>query len=368
MSYLFLDVAYLSACRAMRKPTVSVVMSVHNDATFLRQSIQSIRDQRFSDYEFIIVNDGSTDGSAEIIENFRDDDRLVVLTQENKGLAKSLNLALRRATGRYVARQDGDDVSHPARLARQVAFLDAFSDIALVGTGVSLVDDDGTPLRDYVYPTDHEDLRALLLSTFNPLPHSTIMFRRDAVMALGGYDETFPKAQDYDLHLRLVEHQRIASIPEPLVSLRYRVDSLTFSGVEAQQLKYVLLARARAAMSRESAADPARSSAWPEFVRFFSAWFDTSQLPARFAAGKCRRVAEIHWRRRRYVAAVEALLRFMWLDPAWLVRRRFGLHAVYWDREVERRVLGMATDWVRAKHAAPPAALPDRKSISDVQL
>ena len=114
------------------KPLISVVMSVYNGEKYLKRSIDSILNQTFKDFEFIIINDGSTDKSLEIIKSY-DDDRIVLIDQENKGLTKSLNIGIKTASGKYIARQDADDVSLPDRLKKQVDFLEVREDVVLLG-------------------------------------------------------------------------------------------------------------------------------------------------------------------------------------------------------------------------------------------
>ncbi len=124
-------------------PKVSVIMSVYNGDKYLREAIESILNQTFTDFEFIIVNDGSTDNSLEIIESYDDERIKTINNKKNIGLTKSLNKALKFAKGKYIARQDADDVSLPNRFEKQVEYLDSHPEVALVGTSVYLIDENG---------------------------------------------------------------------------------------------------------------------------------------------------------------------------------------------------------------------------------
>jgi glycosyltransferase involved in cell wall biosynthesis len=320
---------------------VTVLMSVYNDAEYLSDAIDSVLGQSFEDFEFIVVDDGSTDGSGDVVAGYRDP-RLVVVRQAHRGLVGALNRGLSMARGRYVARQDADDVSLRDRLLKQAAFLDAHGDIALVGSAVGLIDEGGRLLREQAYPEEHSELCGLLEQVINPLPHSTVMFRRDAVIALGGYDERFPKAQDYALYLRLTEEFRVASIPEMLVLLRTRPDSVTFTDDQGDQLRSALLARSLALVRRlqpeGAGGDPV---AWAEFAERFERWFRRSALPRRFAAGKHRRAAEAYWQHAR-MRSLALLWRALWLDPWWPARQLLGRQTKFWSPSLARQVLELA--------------------------
>lgn len=202
-----------------RMPRVSVIMSVFNSENFLRESIESILDQSFRDFEFIIVNDASTDRSLEIIESYPDERIVVISNDENIGLTRSLNKALYAARGEYVARMDADDISLPERLERQVSFLDDHPEIGFCGTQVQY---HGAKNPGY-YPMDYESIKVSALSS-NPFAHPTVVFRRELFLKSGlTYDEDFRYAQDYELWSRALFTTRGINLPERL--LIYRVHS-----------------------------------------------------------------------------------------------------------------------------------------------
>ena len=211
---------------ALSGPRVSVLMSVYNGARYLREAVDSILDQTFTDFEFIIVNDGSTDDTETIMQSY-DDPRIVLVSNErNLGLAGSLNRGLELARGEYVARQDADDRSFPARLAKQVVYLDSHPSITFVGTDASFIDTVGQVIKHTSLPETDPGLRALLLAG-NPMVHGTVVIRRKAMAAAGGYCTDFEAAQDYDLWLRLSEGGGMASIPEYLYDCRRHAETIT---------------------------------------------------------------------------------------------------------------------------------------------
>jgi cellulose synthase/poly-beta-1,6-N-acetylglucosamine synthase-like glycosyltransferase len=308
----------------MTAPGLSVICCVFNGAAYLKEALASLFQQSFADFECIVVDDGSTDDTPRILRDCADP-RLAVISQSNAGLTRSLNRALAVARGEYVARQDADDVSAPERFAKQVSYLSENPHVALLGTGIRVIDEHGRKVRDYLYPADDAGLRRALLERFNPLPHSSVMFRRAAVEALGGWDERFVKSQDYELYLRLIEHHQVASLREPLVSVRYRPDSLYSAGEAGEQLKYALMAHALAALRhrRQPGRAPGRGQPLP--LRQFEAWYQASRYPAHFAASQSRREARLALSRGELSGAARHTARGLWLDPLHAIRRLLRL-------------------------------------------
>ncbi len=218
----------------MAIPSVSVICSVFNGERFLRESIESVLNQSFGDFELLITNDGSSDGSADLIEQLAtEDSRILVHHQPNQGLTKTLNDSLRRARGRYFARQDCDDVSLPGRFAAQVAWLDAHPGCAAVGTRYRRIDAEGADIGFSRVPLSDLAIRFALL-THNVIAHSSVMARCDAVRSVGGYDERLRTAQDYDLWCRLALGWKLANLREPGLSRRVHGDSIGASMTQAQ--------------------------------------------------------------------------------------------------------------------------------------
>jgi len=188
---------------------ISVIMSVFNNECHLKESIQSILDQTYDKFEFIIVDDSSTDNSLRIIENFMLKDSRIRLIRNSKniGLTKSLNIALKLAKGDYIARMDADDISKPLRFERQLNFLNKHKDYAIIGTRSIIIDKSSTPISYMKTPYSDRQIR----KTFplkNAFIHSSVMFSRNIVEQIGYYDESFTFAQDYELWCRIMLFQK----------------------------------------------------------------------------------------------------------------------------------------------------------------
>jgi glycosyltransferase involved in cell wall biosynthesis len=199
--------------------SVSVVLPVRDGERFLREAVESVLRQTYSDLELIAVDDGSTDGTAALLAGFGDE-RLRVLRQEPSGLVAALRRGVAEARAPLVARMDADDVSEPERLARQVELLERRPRVGMVATWTAVIDEEGRELRREVLPPAHEDLaRRLLLR--NPFQHGSVVLRRDALEEAGGYRDDYGANEDYDLWRRLARSWELACVPEVLY--RYRV-------------------------------------------------------------------------------------------------------------------------------------------------
>ncbi len=206
----------------MMNPRVSVVLPVLNAATYLRAALRSLSEQSFSDYELVVIDDGSTDQSGAIIDAAAQlDPRVrVIRNKMSIGMGHVFNLGLFAAKGEYVARMDGDDVAHPERLARQVAFLDAHPEVVVVGAQVELIDVSGSVVGTRSYLVDDGPLRRAM-ARVSPFAHPVTMFRRELAVHLGGYDVRYAPAEDLHLWVRLAKCGLMANLPDVL--LRYRV-------------------------------------------------------------------------------------------------------------------------------------------------
>jgi glycosyltransferase involved in cell wall biosynthesis len=239
----------------MTQPVVSVVMAVRNGAQFLRESIESILAQSFDDLEFVIIDDGSIDRTPHILRDYASADRrLRVYTQENRGLANSLNWGWRLARAELVARMDADDVAKPERIARQVEHLQLHPKIAVLGTACEFINRDGSRRVPMTLPSEDCEIKKTLPNG-NCLAHPSVMIRKSALMEAGGYRSTFLYAEDYDLWLRIAERHRLANLVDPLLSYRLHGGQTSLRHVRQQAIS-ALAARLAAQRRRQFGKDP----------------------------------------------------------------------------------------------------------------
>lgn len=214
----------------MTEPIVSVLLPVYNCELYLGAAIQSILSQTFADYELIIIDDGSTDSSASVVDRFHDS-RIHFIQQNNQGLASTLNRGICLARGRYIARQDADDLSYPNRFALQVDYMERHPRCALLGTWAQIMEGETLSERFHRHPTAASELRYQLLFN-NPFVHSSVMIRRSVLDKVGVYS-TDPERQppeDYELWSRIAREHDIANIPRILQVYREIPGSLSRVG------------------------------------------------------------------------------------------------------------------------------------------
>ncbi len=205
--------------------TFSVLMAVYNGADTVEKAVKSILAQSMRDFEFIIINDGSTDRTGEILDNLAgDDDRLKIHHQQNTGLTIALNRGLKLAKGRYIARQDADDISYPDRFEKQLAILEGDPAVVLVGGNADDLYADGSRGQWGAY-SPQELAKVTFMKT--PFPHSTVMMRAETVRALGGYDESYKTAQDMELWMRMARAGKLAMVQEPVIQRFIAPDSIS---------------------------------------------------------------------------------------------------------------------------------------------
>ncbi|WP_271078656.1 glycosyltransferase [Aurantiacibacter sp. MUD61] len=218
-------------------PALSVAMSVYNGERFLAPAIQSVLDQSFGDFEFLILDDGSTDSSRAIIEEFAArDTRIKPILRENRGLVASLNQLLETAAAPLVARMDADDICRHNRFEKQIAFLAAHPDHGVVGSWSEDIDENGQPW--FTGGVDHavtnEEMKAVAACGGQLLVHPAVMYRKDIVLGVGGYHAAFRHCEDYDLWLRLASETKMANIPERLLRYRHYPDQVSKKYVTEQ--------------------------------------------------------------------------------------------------------------------------------------
>jgi glycosyltransferase involved in cell wall biosynthesis len=334
-----------------------VVLPVYNAGAYLAQAIESILAQTYREFEFIILDDGSTDDSLAIIERFAARDRRIrYVSRPNAGLVATLNEGLSMARGEYVARMDADDVCQPWRFARQLELLDRDASLALCGSAVNVIDGQGRPAGfDRVENEDATIKLSLLWEC--PLNHPSVMYRRSAVVAVGGYRSIGiardSYAEDYDLWIRLAGQGRYANLPEPLLNYRWHGGNICLRHREQQAesaleiaaahvLRLNLVDRLEDARRFVTIASSTGRRGWADavlyervlsrYLRAFShAWAGDERVArtvVRFLRWKCLQRASS----------------LLWLNPGgvrWLMAaRRFDPAGMRWSRIADRLLRG----------------------------
>jgi hypothetical protein len=239
----------------MGSPIVSVVMSVFNGQAFLSEAIESILSQTFRNFEFLVVDDGSTDATAGILSTYASRDaRMRIFRHENKGRAESLNVGIRLAMGHYIARMDADDIALPDRLQAQVDFMERHIEVGLLGGAVELINTQGQVLRTVRPPLEDWEIRALMLR-YNPMFHPAVVMRKEVALAAGGYRKALLDADDYDLWLRMSERSRLANLGKLILQYRIHSEQVSVRNLR-HQILCVLAARAAASLRRRGSPDP----------------------------------------------------------------------------------------------------------------
>ena len=230
--------AYAQERKDMASPAISVAMSVYNGERFLALAIESILAQSFTDFEFLILNDGSSDSSAAIIDAYAaQDSRIRAIHRENKGLIVSLNQLIDESKAPLVARMDCDDIALPERFAKQMAFLGANPDHGVIGTWTADIDEYGAPysIEGEDHPTTHEGFLASI-GNGPLLCHPSVLMRKDLVQSVGGYHAAFQHCEDLDLWLRLADLTKLCSLPERLVQYRHWPNQVSNRHAYVQQV------------------------------------------------------------------------------------------------------------------------------------
>ena len=218
-------------------PTVSVIMPAYNAKRYVEQTIRSVLAQTFGDFEFIIVDDGSTDGTLPILQRFAAEDaRIVVISRPNTGIVGALNDGIAKARGEFLARMDADDISLPTRFERQLAYLREHPECVGLGTFVETIDPYGSVLDRLVHKTEHDAIdKELMTGRGFAIVHPTIMMRADAVRRVGGYRKPWQHSEDLDLFLRLAEIGTLHNLPEYLLQYRMHYESANHLRHEEQR-------------------------------------------------------------------------------------------------------------------------------------
>lgn len=224
-------------------PRVSVLIAEYNAGPFLAAAIDSVLAQTFTEFDLVVVDDASTDGSRGIVEGYRDSRVRLIVNDRNLGAGGARNRGLGAISSEYVVFLDGDDLCFPQRLARQVAYLDEHPDVAAVGAQARLIDIAGRTIGEVRRPVTELGIRWWRIFG-SPLIHSSVMLRRAVVWdELGGYEEAFRFGEDFDLWYRMAKRYAIHNLPETLVAYRFDPHSSTSTargGYAARKLPKIL--------------------------------------------------------------------------------------------------------------------------------
>ena len=228
----------------MSNPKVTVLMTVYNGEKYLRECMDSVLDQTFSDFEFLIIDDRSSDGSEDIISSYKDKRIRLIKNDVNLGQVKSLNIGLDNAQGEYIARMDQDDAMMKNRLERQVDFLDRRPDISAVGTWGEVMDENGKVFMKTRLPLRNEEIIGAALFCGYLLMHPSVVLRKDAIVGAGKYNEDIAFSEDYNLWTRLLlRKHKLANMPEYLIRFRYhkKSSSRQFPEIQVDSVRISIL-------------------------------------------------------------------------------------------------------------------------------
>jgi len=223
------------------KPKITVLMAIYNGAVYLRECMESVLHQTYGNFEFLIIDDGSTDSTPDIIRSYKDDRIRLLRNDKNLSQVASLNIGLDHAKGEYIARIDADDIMLPHRLERQLRFLEKRPDIALLGTCGEAIDEKGRAISKSKLPVRNEEIIATILFGEFIMVHSSLMFRKDVIIKAGKYNEAFSFTEDYKLATDLLaKRHKINNMPDSLIKYRIHDDRISVRDSRLQIERYVI--------------------------------------------------------------------------------------------------------------------------------
>lgn len=216
----------------MESPLVSIIMPAWNAEKFISHAIESMLNQTLNDFEFIIIDDFSTDGTKKIIKEYqKQDSRIKIISNKsNVKLAKSLNIGIQSAKGKYIARMDADDDSLPERLELQVNYMNAHPEVGIVGGSMNIIDVNGRKIGTREYPLDDQAIRTKLFR-FSPFSHPLVMMQKEALTHVGLYDPAWNPAEDYELYFRIGNKYKFGNLKDYLLNYRILSSSMTSTSI-----------------------------------------------------------------------------------------------------------------------------------------
>jgi glycosyltransferase involved in cell wall biosynthesis len=221
-------------------PKISVIMPVYNGRRYLSEAVSSILNQTEADFEFVIVDDGSSDDSVKIIESFSDP-RIRLIKKKHSGLIETLNIGIKESRGEYIARMDADDRALPLRLEKQLSRFEADKSLALCGSWSFLIDENGEKISEMRYPkiSQTEIKKQALLH--NPFIHSSVMIKKSILDQVGIYRSFWKHVEDYELWTRIIFKYETVNIPENLLEYRIHSNQITANKKRSMKLRGVLV-------------------------------------------------------------------------------------------------------------------------------
>lgn len=225
----------------MKRPLISIVMSVYNSEEYITEAIESMLNQTYRNFEFIIIDDGSTDNSLEIIKNYQiSDERIVVISRENRGLPYSLNEGIKSAKGEYIVRMDADDISLPHRLEVQIEFMESSHEVGVCGSAVIVF---GERAKDHLWKLTQNDNRLKTELLFSSIfAHPSVMIRRKVMIEHNlYYNESFLQAQDFELWSRMAPYTKFFNLQIPLLKYRVSKNSTTTKADKDIEKRYQVI-------------------------------------------------------------------------------------------------------------------------------
>jgi glycosyltransferase involved in cell wall biosynthesis len=207
-------------------PQITVLMPAYNAGKYIGDAITSVLEQTFADFELLIINDGSTDNTIDVVRSF-DDPRIVVIYQDNKGIAGALNNGLKYARAPYIARFDADDICYPERLQQQYDFMVANPEYSVIGSAADYIDMEGHFLFTHKPPAFNNDEIQQLKYSVCPFIHSCVFYKKDMVISKGGYNEHAYSFEDHFLWVNILKDQKACNLAQPLIKVRLNPESIT---------------------------------------------------------------------------------------------------------------------------------------------
>lgn len=221
----------------MKNPySLSVIMPIFNGDKYLREAIDSVLNQTHSDFEFIIINDGSSDNTSQIIHDYaKKDSRIKIIERENRGLIYSLNQGINESENEIIVRMDADDICHPERFEKQLEYMMKNNNIIASGTLVELIDSDGDIISHFTSKTGHDEIdQQHMRGVGGAIVHPSAMIKKAALIEVGLYDDRYPHAEDLDLWLKLAEVGQLGNVPLYLLKYRQHAESIGYTKRNSQ--------------------------------------------------------------------------------------------------------------------------------------